>query len=334
MAYHHYRHLNSSDREHIFAGLERGESLRSIAEDLNRPPSTISREVRRNSDSRGYGLFFADCSAYARSNIPRRKRRVHENPWLWRYIVRHLRKKWSPEQIAASLKETYPHDVRKHISHETIYAALYVLPRGTLKKELLSCLRQRRRKRYSRRNAHARRGNILGAVPIQERPKIVERRRVPGHWEGDLLVGRKHQSAIGTLVERKTRYLILCKLGGLTAEDAHRGFARKLHHVPRDLRKTLTVDRGSEMSKHRDIARDVKLSVYFCDPHSPWQRGTNENTNGLLRQYLPKATDLSLISQRELNRIAREINTRPRKTLQWKTPLQAFTSSRSVALRS
>jgi len=334
MTRHHYHHLDSSEREHIFAGLERGESLRSIAVDLRRPPSTISREIRRNSDPKGYGLFIADCSAYARSRKPRRRRRIDAHPWLWQYIVRHVRKKWSPEQIAASLKETYPHDVEKHISHETIYAALYILPRGTLRKELLSCLRQKRRRRHSRSNAHARRGQIPGAIPIQERPKAVEKRGVPGHWEGDLLVGRKHQSAIGTLVERRTRYVILCKLEGLTAENAHRGFTRKLRPVPRALRKTLTVDRGSEMARHRELARDVQLSVYFCDPRSPWQRGTNENTNGLLRQYFPKGTDLSRTSQRELNRVARELNTRPRKTLHWATPLEAFTSSRGVALRS
>lgn len=329
-----YHHFTTEEREQIYAGLARKENLRQIALYLRRSASSVSREVHRNSDHRGYSPWGAMILSVARSRIPRRKRIVDLRPGLWEYIVKHLRLHWSPEQIAARLRHDYPRDVTKHLSHETIYAALYVLPRGTLRKELLSCLRQRHRKRGRRSRAHERRGKMLGAVPICERPPEVEKRLIPGHWEGDLIVGKAHGSAIGTLVERTTRFTILCRLRGTTAVDAQEGFTKKLRCIPSAIRSTLTLDRGSEMAKHRELSDAVHIDVYFADPRSPWQRGTNENTNGLLRQYFPKSTDLSGISQRELNRIARELNGRPRKVLRWLTPQESFTSHLSVALGS
>lgn len=329
-----YHHFTTEEREYIYAGLARKEKIRHIAADLDRATSSVSREIHRNSDRRGYSPFGAMLQATARSRIPRRARAVDLHPWLWKYIVEHLRLHWSPEQIAARVRHDYPRDVTRHLSHETIYAALYVLPKGTLRKELLSCLRQRHRKRGRRSKAHERRGKMLGAVPICERPSEVEKRLIPGHWEGDLIVGKAHGSAIGTLVERTTRFTILCRLKGTTAVDAQEGFTKKLRRIPAAVRSTLTLDRGSEMARHRELADAVHIDVYFADPRSPWQRGTNENTNGLLRQYFPKSTDLSQISQRELNRVARELNGRPRKVLRWLTPQESFTSHLTVALRS
>lgn len=329
-----YHHCRSHERERIFAGLERMESIRCIAAALHRSPGTISREIRRNSDHRGYSPFGATLHASARAMRPRRRRRVEENPWLWRFIMRHLRRRWSPEQIAMVLRRTYPEDVTKHIAPETIYAALYVLPRGRLRKELIACLRQGKRVRKRRSRAFEQRGKLLGTISIRERPRSVDGRKVPGHWEGDLIVGTGHRSAIGTLVERTSRYVLLCPLAGKTAADVEEGFSRHLRRVPVVLRKSLTVDRGSEMARHGELSEAVKIRVFFCDPHSPWQRGTNENTNMLIRDFFPKGTDFSTVSHRDLRRVALLLNTRPRKTLHWKTPLEVFTSSSRVALGS
>lgn len=220
----------------------------------------------------------------------------------------------------------------RQVSHETIYRALYVLPRGEFKRALIACLRQGRKRRHPRSRGTDRCGQIPNLVSIHERPAEVEARRVPGHWEGDLLKGSRSPAAVGTLVERRTRLVRLTKLPDSTAGSAGAGFARKFSRVPAGLRRTLTYDRGKEMARHEELTARVKIRVYFADPHSPWQRGTNENTNGLLRQYLPKGMDLSTVTARELNRIAWLLNTRPRKTLGWDTPLEAFAKLTGVAL--
>jgi IS30 family transposase len=218
--------------------------------------------------------------------------------------------------------------MRKRLSAETIYVALYVLPRGTLRTELLAALRQARKARRPRARGKDRRGQIPNMTPIAERPADVGTRTVPGHWEGDLMKGARNGSAVGSLVERTTRLVILARLDGTDAVSAREGFTRKLKHVPAPLRKTLTYDRGKEMAEHECLAQRLAIQVFFADPHSPWQRGTNENTNGLLRQYLPKGTDLSGYTQRTLNTIAHRLNTRPRKCLNWATPLEVFTQLR------
>jgi len=234
----------------------------------------------------------------------------------------------SPEQIAGRLRRAYPGDMRKQLSAETIYAALYVLPRGVLRMELLAALRQARKTRRPRTRGTDRRGQIPNMTPITERPAEVATRTVPGHWEGDLLKGARNRSAVGTLVERTTRMVILARMDGTDATSARRGFTTKLRHVPASLRKTLTYDRGKEMAEHEQLAHRLSIQVFFADPHSPWQRGTNENTNGLLRQYVPKGTDLSAYTQRELNAIAHRLNTRPRKCLGFATPLELYAQLR------
>jgi IS30 family transposase len=250
------------------------------------------------------------------------------DPWLWAYVQTHLKAGCSPEQIAGRLRRAYPDDMGKHLSTETIYAALYVLPRGTLRSELLATLRQARKVRRPRSRGTDRRGQLPNITPIADRPADVATRTVPGHWEGDLLKGARNGSAVGTLVERTTRLVLLARMDGTDAASAYQGFTQKLRHVPAPLRKTLTYDRGKEMAEHERLAHHLSIQVFFADPHSPWQRGTNENTNGLLRQYLPKGTDLSTYTQRELNTIAHRLNTRPRKCLDFATPLEVYAQLR------
>jgi IS30 family transposase len=250
------------------------------------------------------------------------------DPWLWQQVRTHLVQGCSPEQIAGRLRREYPDDMRKHLSAETIYVGLYVLPRGTLRSELLVALRQARKARRPRARGTDRRGHILNMTSIAERPAEVATRTVPGHWEGDLIKGARNGSAVGTLVERTTRLVLLARMEGTDARSACLGFTKKLRHVPAPLRKTLTYDRGKEMAEHERLAQRLAIRIFFADPYSPWQRGTNENTNGLLRQYLPKGTDLSGYTQRELNVIAHRLNTRPRKCLNFATPLEVFTQLR------
>ena len=250
------------------------------------------------------------------------------DPWLWQHVTTQLTQGCSPEQIAGRLRRLYPGDMSKQLSTETIYAALYVLPRGALRTELLAALRQARKTRRPRARGRDRRGQIPNMTPITERPADVATRTVPGHWEGDLLKGARNGSAVGTLVERTTRLVLLARMDGTDAASAYRGFTKKLRHVPAPLRKTLTYDRGKEMAEHERLAHRLAIQVFFADPHSPWQRGTNENTNGLLRQYLPKGTDLAGYTQRELNVIAHRLNTRPRKCLGFATPLEVYAQMR------
>jgi IS30 family transposase len=231
---------------------------------------------------------------------------------------------WSPQQIAARLKRDYPDDMSKRISHETIYAAIYIIPRGELRRTFLACLRQHRKVRRPRSRGTDRRGQIPNRTAIALRPPEVDTRQVPGHWEGDLLKGRANGSAVGTLVERTTRLVLLARMDGLDSDSVVRGFARKLGRIPQPLRKSLTYDQGREMARHEYLVSKLCLKTYFADPHSPWQRGSNENTNGLLRQYLPRNINLAALSQRELNLVAERLNNRPRQTLNWMTPNEAW----------
>ena len=322
-----YTHMSVEERETLSLGLAQGYSLRAMATVLGRALSTVSREAARNARGSPYRACTAQRLAAARARQPRRQRKLLD-PWLWQYVRTHLVQGCSPEQIAGRLRHAYPDDMRKRLSAETIYAALYVLPRGTLRTELLAALRQARKARRPRTRGTDRRGHIPNMTSIADRPAEVAARTVPGHWEGDLIKGARNGSAVGTLVERTTRLVILARMEGTDAVSAREGFTRKLRYVPAPLRKTLTYDRGKEMAEHERLAQRLALQLFFADPHSPWQRGTNENTNGLLRQYLPKGTDLSGYTQRELNAIAHRLNTCPRKCLNFATPLEVFTQLR------
>ena len=323
-----YTHLSADERETVSLGLAQGQSLRRLARLLGRAPSTLSREYARNT-TRGhpYRACTAHTQAAGRACQPRRRRTLLD-PWLWQYVRTYLAQGCSPEQIAGRLRRAYPDDMGKRLSTETIYAALYVLPRGNLRTELLAALRQARKARRPRSRGTDRRGQLPNMTPIAARPAAVADRTIPGHWEGDLLKGARNGSAVGTLVERTTRLVLLARMDGTDAASAYQGFTKKLRSVPAPLRKTLTYDRGKEMAEHERLAQRLTLQVFFADPHSPWQRGRNENTNGLLRQYLPKGTDLSGYTQRELNAIAQRLNTRPRKCLNFATPLEVYTQLR------
>ena len=322
-----YTHMSAEERETLSVGQAQGFSLRAMARVLGRAPSTVSREHARNARDHPSRACTAQRLAAARARQPRRPRKLLD-PWLWEYVRTHLVQGCSPEQMAGRLRRAYPDDMRKHLSTETIYAALYVLPRGALRQELLTALRQARQVRRPRSRGTDRRGQLPNITPIADRPAEVASRTVPGHWGGDLIKGARNGSAVGTLVERTTRLVLLARMDGADAASAYQGFTKKLRHVPAPLRKTLTYDRGKEMAEHARLAQRLAIQVFFADPHSPWQRGTNENTNGLLRQYLPKGTDLSGYTQRELNAIAHRLNTRPRKCLDFATPLEVFTQLR------
>ena len=318
-----YTHINFVEREHI--GLLRAAGLKipTIARRLGRDPTTIRREIRRSRPvCLGYIPSVAEKHAHRRRGISRRPRKL-DDPKLWRVVYRTLKKRWSPEQIAHFLKETYAEDAM-HISHESIYTYLYVLPRGEMRKELISYLRQGSKGRQRRKRGTDERGIIPNMVSIRERPKEVETRTVPGHWESDLIIGKERKSAIGTLVERTTRTTILVPLKAKDATTVRKAFARTVKRLPKEARLSLTHDRGKEMAEHELFTKETEVQVYFADPYSPWQRGTNENTNGLIRQFFPKGTDFSLVSVRELKRVQRLLNERPRETLGWRTPQEAF----------
>ena len=316
------RALTSAEREQISRGLAAEQSIREIARELRRPASTISREVTRNGGRARYRAVDAEARAWRRAERPKRCRLALE-PKLRRLVAAKLQLEWSPEQIAGWLRREYPADVDMHISHETIYRTLYVQARGALKKELLAHLRRRHPLRRSRRYSTAgqRRGRIIDAVPIADRPAAIEDRAVPGHWEGDLLSGAKN-SHIATLVERQSRFVQLIKVPSKDTETVVGALTRHVRRLPNGLMASLTWDRGLEMAHHKRFSVATDVAVYFCDPQSPWQRGTNENTNGLLRQYFPKGTDLSTVTQAQLNAIARRLNMRPRKTLGFMTPAE------------
>ena len=316
--------LTGREREEISRQVCAGSSQRQIARLLNRAPSTISREIARNGGMEGYRAGPADSRAWAQAKRPKHcKLRLHGR--LRRAVSQKLKMDWSPEQIAGWLRRTFPRDAAMQISHETIYKSLFVQARGVLKRELLRHLRSRRlmRKARTATTANQSRGGITDAVSIHERPAEIEDRAIPGHWEGDLISG-SNNSHIATLVERKTRFTKLVKVAGKDAQSVANALAKHVRTLPKDLRRTLTWDRGPEMAQHRKFSIATKVDVYFCDPRSPWQRGTNENTNRLLRQYLPDGTDLTLHSQADLDAIAKLLNGRPRKTLAYISPAESF----------
>jgi len=316
--------LSLSEREAISRSVIAGHSMRSIGVLLGRAPSTISRELRRNGGRQGYRASEADQAAWGRARRPKSCKLVQKRA-LARIVAEKLRLEWSPEQIAGWLKRSYPGDERYQVSAETIYRSLFIQARGALKKELLEHLRRTRGMRRSRHYTHKSEGHgrITDTVSISERPATVEERAVPGHWEGDLLFG-SHNSQIATLVERQTRYVMLAKVEGKDTETVINALIKHAHSLPRELYRSLTWDRGSEMADHKRFTLATDIQVYFCDPQNPWQRGSNENTNGLLRQYFPKGMDLSVHSQTQLNAVARRLNERPRKTLNYETPAERF----------
>lgn len=316
--------LTLPEREEISRGLVAGHSIRSIAAKLGRAPSTISREINRNGESSRYRAAKADQAAWDRARRPKTCK-LADNRHLAHIVSDKLKSLWSPEQIAGWLKCAYPDSEEYQVSHETIYRTLYIQTRGALKKELLAHLRRTRAMRRSRHYTQKTdiHGRIVDAVSISERPATVEDRAVPGHWEGDLLIGSGN-SQVATLVERQTRYLMLIKVDRKDTQTVVNALIKHARKLPQELYKSLTWDRGKEMAGHKQFTLATDIQVFFCDPQNPWQRGTNENTNGLVRQYLPKGIDLSGYSQAQLNGIARQLNERPRKTLNFETPAQRF----------
>jgi IS30 family transposase len=328
-----YQRLSNREREEISRGVAAGETQAAIARRLGRHPSSISREVRHQGGRSGYRAFSAGRRA-AVSAASRRygKSRLAQDERLRRYVLASLQKEWSPREIEKRLETEYPFDMTMRISHEAIYRFIYVLPRGELKRTLIKALRYEhayRRKR--KKNPDEKRGKIADMLSIEERPKEVADRAVPGHWEGDLILGKHKQTALGTLVERTTRYTLLVPLGKKKdAESVRRAYAKAFRSVPQELKKTLTYDQGKEMSEHKRFTIDTDMQVYFAHPASPWERGTNENTNGLIRQYFPKGTDFSKVSTREIRRVQRRLNDRPRAVLDYLKPDEVI--NRLVAL--
>ena len=319
--------LTLVEREEISRALVTGHSIRSIAARIGRAPSTVSREIKRNGGQASYRASQADSAACERAHRPKRCK-LAQNRALAGIVAEKLRALWSPEQIAGWLKHTYPGDESRHVSHETIYRTLFIQARGALKKELLEHLRRTRPMRRSRHYTQKTEihGRIIDAISISERPASAEDRAVPGHWEGDLLIG-SHNSQIATLVERQTRYVMLVKVPTKDTQTVVNALVKNARKLPQELYKSLTWDRGTEMHGHKQFTLATDIKVYFCDPKSLWQRGTNENTNGLLRQYLPKGIDVSTYSQAKLNGVARQLNERPRKTLGYRTPAEMFSLS-------
>jgi IS30 family transposase len=319
--------LTLAEREEISRAVVAGQSIRSIAKTLGRAPSTVSREIKRNGGQECYRASQADQAAWDQASRPKTCKLV-ENRALAHAVAGRLQMQWSPEQIAGWLKRTYPGDESFQVSHETIYRSLFIQARGALKKELVQHLRRTRVMRRSRHHTQKTddHGRIVDAVSINQRPATAEDRALPGHWEGDLLFGSKN-SQIATLVERNTRYVMLVKVAGKDTETVVTALIKHARKLPQELYETLTWDRGKEMADHKRFTLATDIKVYFCDPQNPWQRGSNENMNGLLRQYLPKGTDLSGYSQAKLNAMARRLNDRPRKTLNYETPAERFGQS-------
>lgn len=328
-----YTRLRASEREEISRGLGQGRTVRQIALAIGRTASTVSREVRRGHGNRWtYRAMRGERRAWRRARTRRGGKTKLSRTSSLRYVVfQHLRQRWSPEQIAQWLRRAYPEDSWMQISHETIYTSLYILPKGTLRKELLGCLRRGHRRRHRRRAILERpRKPMADMVSIVERPAEVEGRTRVGHWEGDLMVGRNRQSALGTLVERRTRYLLLIRLKSKSADEVCRAFARALQRIPAKARRTLTYDQGREMAHHQRLTQETQIRVYFAHPASPWERGTNEQTNGLVRQFFPKGTDFNHVTSREVRRVQQLMNGRPRKVLDYKTPEEVW--QKAVAL--
>jgi len=316
--------LTLSDREEISRGIAAGQSVRYIARFLGRAPSTVSREISRHGGLRKYRATVADSTAWDRARRPKLCR-LAVNDKLQRIVAEKLSQDWAPEQVAGWLKVQYPDDPEMRVSHETIYRSLFIQARGVLKKELISHLRSKRTMRHSKYSTTKGqvRGQIIDGVSIRERPAEIEDRAIPGHWEGDLISG-SNNTHMATLVERQSRYTVLVKVAGKDTISVVSALIKQVQNLPVELRRSLTWDRGMELAQHKKFTVATNVQVYFCDPQSPWQRGTNENTNRLLRQYFPKKTDLSGYSQEELNRVALQLNQRPRKTLGFYSPVEKF----------
>lgn len=324
-----YHRLSPYERERIYRGVQRGQSYRSIAIELSRPTSTISREVQRNLykykiPEHGYSVFSAQhFSEYRASSRRKGKCKLHKEPKLFNLVKSKLRDRWSPEQISRYLRVQFKDDPSMQLSHESIYTYVYVLSRGNLRSELITYLRQSRPERRPK-GSSKKRPRMLDMISIEERPKDVEDRTIPGHWEGDLIIGKDHKSALGTLVERTTRYTILVPLKAKDATTVRHAFAKELKRLPSQLRHSMTYDQGTEMSEHRLFTQSTKMKVYFAHPHSPWERGTNENTNMLVRDFFPKGTDFGTVSRYKIKRVQKLLNTRPRKIINWQFPEDVF----------
>lgn len=326
--------MSFEEREEVSRGLASGMTMRAVAKSLNRHVSTISREVRRaQMTASSYRATRAHGSARIHERRRRTgKRKLFSNPALRQYVETHLRARWSPEQIAKRIVFAYPQDNTMRISHEAIYEYVYVMPRGLLKAQLVAGMRRTHKFRHRRanrkrdRNAPETRGRNPEMSLIDERPKEADNRSLPGHWEGDLIAGKFHQSAIGTLVERTTRFTIIVPLKQKDVTNVRKAFERAFRTLPSHLRKTLTYDQGREMAQHKLFTQRTNIPVFFAHPNSPWERGTNENTNGLIRQFFPKGTDFSKVSTRRIRHAQHLLNDRPRKVLEWKTPKEAFNS--------
>ena len=304
---------------------QQGSSVRAMARTLGRAASTVSRELNRNTcPTVGYASAPAQALGTNRREAVRRCPKLHPQSVSWRIVLTLLEWKWSPQQISGTLKRMWPNDPTRHVSHETIYTAIYAQPRGELRRQLIACLRHGRSTRMPRKRGTDRRGQIPEMVSIHLRPPEVNDRVMPGHWEGDFIKGAGNQSSVGVLVERTSRLVLLAKMEDATAASALAGFTAKLNSIAAPLRQSFTYDQGKEMTRHQELSAATGVRVYFCDPHSPWQRGTCENTNGLLRQYLPKGTDLSVYSQDELDAIADSLNSRPRATHAFHSPFEVF----------
>ena len=316
--------LRFEEREIISRELGKDRSARFVAKTLGRHHSTIAREIDRNGGAREYRAV--DAQRRAEDNLRRPKeRKLASSTRLHDAVNDGLREQWSPKQVSERLREDHPDDPEMRVSHETIYECLYLQARGELRTQLKIALRQGRTRRVDRSRATSTRGKILGMVNISERPKEADDRAVPGFWEGDLIIGKGSKPQIATLVERTTRFVMLVRIPyDRTADRVAALLARKMDTLPEFMRNSVTWDQGKEMARHADFTTRTGMPVYFCDPHSPWQRGSNENTNGLLRQYFPKGTDLSLHTQEELDRVAMQLNGRPRETLNWRKPIEVF----------
>lgn len=318
-----YKRLTLRERIQISELLVGGHNKAHISRDLGRARSTISRELK--GWEANYDPLKAHDYACKLSRMHNDRRKLDENKQLWDYVVKKLTlKKWSPEQIQQRIRREHPKDKSMRISHESIYTYIYLLPRGELRKELTDALRDGKKTRKRRKGKYDKRGKIKDMISIEERPAEVEDRSVAGHWEGDLLMGKDHQSALGTIVERKTRTLVLVPLQGQDAFSVREAFEKELKTLPEQVLKSLTYDRGKEMAQHKLFTENTRMKVYFCHPHSPWERGTNENTNGLLRQFFPKGTDFNKVSREEVKRVQDLMNDRPRKVLNWLKPHEVF----------
>jgi len=331
-----YTRLSDQERESISRGLAQHKSIRQLARELNRSPSTISREIRRNKGKSGYRAFSASRRAKAAASSRKRgKRKIEKQEGLLSYVMEKLQREWSPQEISKRLKIEYAWDMNMQVSHEAIYQYIYVLPRGELKQLLIKGLRQERKHRrpQKRGDTAETRGKIANMLSIEERPAEVAERSVPGHWEGDLILGKYKRSALGTLVERTTRYTILVPLGEhKDATSVREAYAEAFKSLPAELKKSLTYDQGKEMSEHEQFTIDTGIQVYFAHPGSPWERGTNENTNGLIRQYFPKGTDFTQVSKEQILEVQRKLNDRPRRALGYLKPDEVI--NQLVALKT